>query len=102
MHRTNKDLELTAWVTAFTLPKGTIVQLIQILDGIRGGGFVVRDAKRLMNLTGNTHDPKYRYLWIEARHVIATGDTGWTQLREIRAKEAAYAASKPRASSRAT
>lgn len=54
---------------AFTLPAGTVVVLIKGADGIKGDLWAVRDAKVIIDLTGNTHDPIYRYTWVEAADV---------------------------------
>lgn len=55
-----QDHTLTLWDCTFTLPAGTQMQLIQ---GI-GGGWAVRSVKLLIDLTGNTHDPVYRYCFV--------------------------------------
>lgn len=68
MLRTSRDLHFpeSRMYCAFTLPKGTPVVLIKNASGTEGDLYAVRDAKTIMDLTGNTHDPKYRYVWVPA------------------------------------
>jgi hypothetical protein len=65
-HRTSRDIDFpeTRECPAFTLPKGASVVLVKRADGIKGDLWAVRDAKIIMGLTGNTHDPKYRWTWV--------------------------------------
>lgn len=72
-HVTRRDLALTAWGSSFTLPAGTPVTLIKGADGLKGDLWAVRDARTLINLTGNSHDPIYRYCWIDAAEVVERG-----------------------------
>lgn len=43
-----------------TIPAGTEAMLVPS----PGGGWVVASERLLVELTGNTHDPKYRYCWL--------------------------------------
>jgi hypothetical protein len=45
-----------------TIPAGTRAKLV---EGT-GGGWVVEDVDLLVRLTGNSHDPHYRYLFLPA------------------------------------
>jgi hypothetical protein len=55
-----QDLHTDAWGTRITLPKGT--EILEVKG--TGGGFAVKDTALLVELTGNSHDPIYRYLWV--------------------------------------
>ena len=57
---TNRDLPMHLWGTDVVIPKGTQVMHIKGT----GGGYAVRNIELLAELTGNTHDPKYRYAWV--------------------------------------
>lgn len=59
-----QDHEMTRWDCTFVLPKGTQVELIRGASGTKGDLWAVRSTKLLMDLTGNTHDPKYRYCFV--------------------------------------
>jgi hypothetical protein len=69
MAKTNRDIEAELWGSRVTIPAGTPVHFIKGA----GGGWVVSSAKLLMDLTGNTHDPKYRYAWINSNDVNREG-----------------------------
>lgn len=69
MLKTRHDLVKTFWGSTVTIPKGTRVRLIKNADGVRGDLFAVDDVLLLMKLTGNKHDPKYRYAFIEPEEV---------------------------------
>lgn len=43
-----------------TIPAGTVAVLV---EG-HGGGWAVASEALLMRLTGNTHDPRYRYAFL--------------------------------------
>jgi hypothetical protein len=64
MAKTNRELTLNAWNTQIDLPAGTLVRLIKGADGILGDLYAVESQKLLIELTGNSHDPKYRYLFV--------------------------------------
>lgn len=57
---TKRDLPMNLWGVDVVIPKGARVKFI---DG-NGGGFAIEDTQLLIALTGNTHDPIYRYAWI--------------------------------------
>jgi hypothetical protein len=64
-YRTKRDLPANLWGVQATIPKGSVV--IHVTGA--GGGFAIADAKLLERLSGNTHDPKYRYVWIDEQEV---------------------------------
>lgn len=64
MPRTTRDLQLTLWGAAVTLPKGTAVTLVKGGSGTEGDVYAVRDTALLVKLTGNRHDPRYRYAFV--------------------------------------
>lgn len=66
---TNRDITANLWGSTVTIPAGTRVHFVK---GI-GGGWVVSSAKLLIELTGNTHDPIYRYAWINETDVNKEG-----------------------------
>jgi hypothetical protein len=84
--RTNRPLyahELSATfdLGGGMLPLGTPVALIRGLDGRAGDGFVIADVPALVALTGNTHDPHYRYVTIRPADVCCdTPDEEATRL----------------------
>ena len=65
-YRTSRDIEFaqTRQYPAFTLPKGTAVVLVKGADGLKGDLWAVRDHTLIVKLTGNSHDPKYRWTWV--------------------------------------
>lgn len=71
-YRTVRDITLTAWANQgpnaacrFTLPAGSAVKRV---EG-DGGGFAVESVPLLIALTGNSHDPHYRYVWVDESEV---------------------------------
>ncbi|MDQ0475255.1 hypothetical protein [Labrys wisconsinensis] len=75
-HRTNRDLPMNLWGSQAVLPKGTLVHLVKGASGIgtEGDLWAVSNTKLLMDLTGNTHDPKYRYAFVPTDAVVADGE----------------------------
>lgn len=69
MLKTRHDLVKTWWGSTITVPKGTRVRLIKNADGLRGDLFAIDDVRLLVGLTGNTHDPYYRYAVVEPEEV---------------------------------
>lgn len=63
-HATNRDLKMNLWGTEVTLPEGTEVELIKGASGTEGDLYAVKSTQLLIDLTGNTHDPKYRYAFV--------------------------------------
>lgn len=64
---TSRDLPLTLWGTDVVLPAGTEVMLLENTSGTAPFDlWAVKSEKLLMQLTGNAHDPKYRYAWVPA------------------------------------
>ena len=64
MSKLNRDVEMVYHGTPITLPAGTIVDLIKGASGTQGDLYAVRSIALLIELTGNTHDPKYRYAFV--------------------------------------
>lgn len=62
--RLKQDHAITWMGHAFILPKGTQVQLIKGASGTKGDLWAVQHEKLLMELTGNTHDPRYRWCFV--------------------------------------
>lgn len=55
-----RDTRVTAWGTPITLPAGTRVRTAE--QGLAPGYFwAVADVRLLIQLTGNSHDPVYRW-----------------------------------------
>jgi hypothetical protein len=71
VYRTNRDIVYpeTREYPSFVLPKGTVVTLVKGADGLKGDLWTVRDSSVIMDLTGNKHDPIYRYTWVSADFV---------------------------------
>ena len=57
----NREIIADAWGTTITLPKGTV--LVRVKGG-SGPSYAVASEALLIRLTGNTHDPHYRYLFV--------------------------------------
>ena len=64
MAKTNRPLEMNLWGVTTTIPEGTPVILVKGADGLMGDLWAVQSKKLLVELTGNTHDPKYRYAFV--------------------------------------
>lgn len=62
---TKRDIHTTLWGVNVVIPKG---ERVKFVEG-NGGGFVIEDTQLLISLTGNTHDPIYRYAWISGEDV---------------------------------
>jgi hypothetical protein len=58
--RLARELEANAWGATITLPIGTAICLVHE----ENGGFAVEDVAWLKQITGNTHDPEYRFLYV--------------------------------------
>jgi hypothetical protein len=65
---TNRDVEVTvfeaqpsAMRSTIVIPKGTRCTFV---DDPMGGAWAVADVALLRRLTGNDHDPKYRYVFL--------------------------------------
>jgi len=61
---TTRDLELNLWGSTVTVPKGTKVRLVKGASGTKGDLYAVDSVKLLIGLTGNAHDPHYRYAFV--------------------------------------
>lgn len=68
-HVTNRDLPMNLWGSSFTLPKGTRVRLVKNASGTEGDLWAVESIALLIELTGNSHDPKYRFAFVPADSV---------------------------------
>lgn len=64
VHRTTRDLPLNLWGSDIILPEGTRVLQLKGASGTEGDLFAVADIAELIRLTGNSHDPKYRYAFV--------------------------------------
>lgn len=61
----SRDTEVTAWGNRITLPAGTRVRTVP--QGLAPGYFwAVSDVRLLIQLTGNSHDPVYRWCGVPA------------------------------------
>lgn len=71
--RTVRDVDVTCWANILganapriTIPKGTRVMIV---DDPQGMAYAVEDTALLARLTGNAHDPIYRYVYVPANAV---------------------------------
>lgn len=64
LSKTTEDHEAYAWGSTIVIPAGTKVRFIPKADGLTGSMWAVEDIALLIKLTGNRHDPKYRYLFV--------------------------------------
>lgn len=87
MYFTNKDITANIFGKQATLPKGSRVLLVHHLDGLKGAGFAAGNIKQLIELSGNAHDPKYRYFVIAAADVDADNKGDQREVERIRAKQ---------------
>jgi hypothetical protein len=55
-----RDLPTNLWGADIVLPKGTKVELPNKINSM----WAVSSVDLLIKLTGNAHDPKYRYAWV--------------------------------------
>lgn len=78
-------LDATFCLGSGMLPHGTPIALIKGLDGRAGDGFVVADIAALVELTGNPHDPHYRYVRVPERFIFGDSEEEWAQLDRIAA-----------------
>jgi hypothetical protein len=60
-----RDLPINLWGTDVVLPKGTNVEYPSKINSM----WAVASVDLLIKLTGNTHDPKYRYAWVPTDEV---------------------------------
>jgi len=68
--RTIKAVTVNYHGSRITLPVDT--RVISVMGGL-GPSWAVANAGLVMELTGNTHDPKYRYCWVPDDAVKADG-----------------------------
>lgn len=74
MTTTNRDVTLIPWENIglkqeIMIPAGTRCVLV---DGPQGCAWAVDDVPLLVKLTGNSHDPKYRYVFLPLDAVGST------------------------------
>lgn len=69
MPKLNRDVDMLYYGTPFMLPAGTKVRKVKGASGI--DLYAVDSTALLIELTGNTHDPKYRYAFVPADAVDA-------------------------------
>lgn len=65
-HATTRDLQMNLWGQPVTLPEGTEVILVEGASGTKGDLYAVKSVELLKKLSGNTHDPEYRYAFVPA------------------------------------
>lgn len=58
MHTTNRPITGCVFGVNVTIPEGTEV------TNVTHGGWAVKDVGLIERLTGNLHDPQYRYVWV--------------------------------------
>lgn len=91
MYRTNKDIVTAAYrfkgESTWTLPVGSRATLVKGLSGIAGDGFTAANVAQLKDLSGNSHDPVYRYLIIAAVDVDGETDSERLTVARIRNNE---------------
>jgi hypothetical protein len=99
-YRTNRPIKSHAFCQtaggnpigdAWTLPAGARVHLIKGFEGGTRDGFVAADVAQLKALSGNTHDPVYRYMQIDPLHVEGVGAESVADVERLR-QEAEQAA----------
>ena len=71
MAKLNRNINMLYHGTPITLPAGTAVTLVKGASGTEGDLYAVESVKLLIELTGNTHDPKYRYAYVPTNAVDA-------------------------------
>lgn len=95
-YRTTRDLELRAWdhrglqgegAPSFILPAGSRAALVKGLSGLAGDGFAALNIRQLIELTGNSHDPKYRYVCLPADAIEGDSAAERAEVARIMAKE---------------
>lgn len=74
-----EDHTVTLWNSTFTVPKGAALIQLANVDLVKGDLWAVESEKLLADLTGNSHDPKYRYCFIPAELVDIEGITIWSK-----------------------
>lgn len=63
MPKLNRDVQVNAFGVDITLPEGTAVTRMPVGGGLIGyPKFAVASSTLLAKLTGNKHDPVYRYV----------------------------------------
>jgi hypothetical protein len=67
--RLNKAVKRTIWGSDIVLPAATPLILIKGASGTKGDLYAVRDVSLLIELTGNAHDPNYRYCFVDDEDV---------------------------------
>jgi hypothetical protein len=79
-----QDHELTIWGSTITLPRGTRLSLIKNASGTEGDLWAVSSTRLLQELTGNMHDPVYRYCFVP-QELVST-DPILIRIHELRAE----------------
>ena len=59
MSKLNRDVPMNLWGTAAVIPAGTAVHRVN-----GDSDYVVTSVQLLIELSGNTHDPIYRYVFV--------------------------------------
>lgn len=63
MHTTNRPIKGEVFGVNITIPEGT-----EVINVTRGE-WAIRDVGLIERLTGNLHDPQYRYVWVSEANV---------------------------------
>lgn len=92
-YKTTRALDLIAWPGIgggypITLPEGSRALLVKGLSGLNGDGFAVASIRQLVELTGNHHDPKYRYVDLPADAIAGETEAEKAEVARIAAKQA--------------
>lgn len=69
MLKLRRDLEMVLWGKAVKVPKGTLVHLVKNASSNEGDLYAISNIALLVELTGNSHDPKYRHAFVSSDEV---------------------------------
>jgi hypothetical protein len=69
--RLKHDVTANLWGSVVTIPAGTRCELVRGASGTKGDLFAIADVAKLIELTGNAHDPHYRYAFVDNADVEA-------------------------------
>lgn len=71
---------------AWTLPAGARVQLVKGFHGGTRDAFAAADVAQLKHLSGNSHDPAYRYMMIDPANVEGVTDEARAIVERLRSE----------------
>lgn len=69
------DVTKTLWGSTFTIPAGTLVKLVEGASGTQGDLYGVADVALMKRLSGNAHDPDFRWCYVDAADVLTTQES---------------------------